>query len=276
MRITESELLAGALSPETLSLSLRTFRDVGYLVLENAYEHAFIDSVRDAYSIALEKYLDSKGGLDALDGKTFGKGHIGFFPALFGPMADTRLAAHPIAVQLMRELLGKNFQCAFYHTNTAMPGSGVQPIHRDCQPLFGTELQAHHPVATLVLNVPLCDFTLENGSTEVWPGTHLIVDSSPEEKNQLDARAAELPSARTNVPVGSLILRDMRLWHRGMPNHSDASRTMFAIVYERDFIRTPVITIPKTTWDAWSIEAQHIFRFNTVVPDAEHTPRVWG
>ena len=265
MKIIPEELLAGALTPEHLQAAVRTFNDVGYVVLDNAYDLAFLETVRTAYEVVLKTFIESKGGLAALEGKTFGKNHIGFFPPLLGPIADTRLAAHPIAVQVMKELLGSDFECSFYHTNTALPGSGIQPVHRDTANLMGVP----HPVATLVLNIPLCDFTVENGSTEVWPGTHLTLGPVD------DARTAAFPSTRTNVPAGSLILRDMRLWHRGMPNNADYPRTMFAIVYSRGFLRTPIITIPQTTWEAWSDDARRIFRFNQVVEDSEHKPRTW-
>lgn len=266
MRLTETERESGALSPERLSAALQTFNDLGYLVVESAYDPAFLETVRAAYELELERFLASKGGLAALEGKTFGKNHIGFFPPMVLPLADTQLAAHPIAVQLMKRLLGEDFQCAFFHTNTAMPGSGTQPVHRDT----GHLMDVPHPVATLVFNVPLCDFTLANGATEVWPGTHLTVGPVDE------ARAAAFPSTRTEVALGSFILRDMRMWHRGVPNNADYPRTMYAIVYERGFLRTPVITIPKTTWESWSEDARHIFRHNRVVDDTEHQPRTWG
>ncbi len=34
------------------------------------------------------------------------------------------------------------------------------------------------------------------------------------------------------TPKGGLVIRDMRLWHRGVPNHSDHIRHMIATVYQ--------------------------------------------
>jgi ectoine hydroxylase-related dioxygenase (phytanoyl-CoA dioxygenase family) len=266
MKLTDAEKASGALSPERLQEAVQTFNDVGYVVIEDAYDLAFLETVRVAYEVELERFIASKGGLAALEGKTFGKNHIGFFPPLNLPLADSQLAAQPVAVQLMKALLGDDLQCAFFHTNTALPGSGIQPVHRDTAHLMGVP----HPVATLVLNIPLCDFTIANGATEVWPGSHLTLGTVDND------RAAAFPSARTEVPVGSFILRDMRMWHRGMPNDADYPRTMYAIVYERGFLRTPTITVPKTTWESWSEDARHIFRHNQVVDDEAHSPRVWG
>lgn len=275
MRLTDDERAAGALSPERMAEALLTFRDTGFVVLENAYDTAFLTTVRDAYEAELDRYLAGKGGLAALKGKTFGENHIGFFPPMFAPIADDRLAAHPIACQLMDRLLGEDFRCAFYHTNTACPGSGIQPIHRDTSLLFGGDLSVPHPVGVLVLNVPLCDFNEENGSTEVWPASHLLVDLEPGDGAKIDERASRLPSVRTNLPLGSLVLRDMRMFHRGMPNRSEDVRTMMAIVYQRGWMGDKSITVPQSTWDAWSPKARRIFRHARPVPDAEHRPRTW-
>ena len=38
----------------------------------------------------------------------------------------------------------------------------------------------------MIIHIPLVDFTEENGSTEVWPGTHLITDYA-ESLNLADA-----------------------------------------------------------------------------------------
>ncbi|HZP84580.1 MAG TPA: phytanoyl-CoA dioxygenase family protein [Chthonomonadaceae bacterium] len=274
MELTRQELQQGQISPERMAEAVRTFRDTGLLVLDHAFDRAFIAQVRAAYDAELERYLAALGGMKALDGKTFGKRHIGFFLPLTMPFADPQIAAHPVAVQIMTELLGQDLQCSFYHSNTAYPGSTYQPIHRDSGFLFGAEMPVPHPVVSLVLNIPLCDFTEENGSTEVWPGSHLMVDASPEDAKALEARAALLPSIRMNVRAGSLVLRDLRCWHRGVPNRSDRSRAMFAFIYQRGWLHAETITIPKSTWDAWPERARHIFRRNTVVEDAEYRPRV--
>jgi len=122
------------------------------------------------------------------------------------------------------------------------------------------------PPFSIVLNVPLVDFTVATGATEVWPGTHLDNRPHPDGVNNYDALAADKPSALTDVPIGSLVLRDMRMWHRGMPNRTETIRTMLAVVYNRlfyDFNRK--LDIPNKVWEQMSEEAQEVFRFNSVV-----------
>ncbi|MDX1933317.1 MAG: phytanoyl-CoA dioxygenase family protein [Capsulimonadales bacterium] len=273
--LTDAERTAEKLSDETLAKAVRLFRDTGIVLVPGIYEPTFLESVRAAYEIELDRYLEGKGGLEALEGKTFGKNHIGFFPPLFPPVADNRIIAHPVVVQLLKALLGDDLQCSFFHTNTAMPDSGIQPIHRDQQPLFRTEMSAAHPVSHIVLNIPLCEFSVANGSTEYWPGTHLIVDRRAEDAGRLEERAAHLPSVRLNMPLGSFALRDLRAWHRGMPNLADYPRTMFAIVYQREFVTYVPTTVPRSTWESWSEDARRIFRRNRVVEDADHRSLTW-
>lgn len=275
LTLSEEERKDGKLSDESFATAIRTFRDTGIIAIAGAYEPSFIAEVRKSYESNLAKFIEARGGLPAFEGKTFGKNHIGFFPPLFAPIADGSIAAHPIAVHLLTSILGADLQCSFFHANTAMPESGTQPVHRDQQHLFRTEMGFAHPTSHIVLNIPLCDFSVANGSTEYWPGTHLVVDSKPEEGKNLDERASRLPSTRLNMPVGSFALRDLRAWHRGMPNLADYPRTMFAIVYQREFITYVPTTIPESTWESWPESAKHIFRRNKVVADSEHRSLTW-
>ncbi|MFM7321368.1 MAG: phytanoyl-CoA dioxygenase family protein [Armatimonadota bacterium] len=240
-----------------------------------SFDEAFVARLRSEHDAVLAAHLDSIGGLDALTGKTFGERHVGYFPPLTGLCVHSDVVAHPIACQIMDALLGSDFRCSFVHTNTAFPGSGLQPIHRDTGSLFGTECAVAHPVAIMVVNVPLCEFHEGNGSTEVWPGTHHVPDGPEDNPGDIGPRAQAFPSIRTNLPVGSLVLRDLRVWHRGMPNRSERHRTMLAIVYQRSWMDERRVSIPESTWNAWSAKARHIFRHNHVVPDAQHRPRTW-
>ena len=42
------------------------------------------------------------------------------------------------------------------------------------------------PVTSIVVNVPLVDFTVESGATEVWPGTHRLLDAEPNDQMRVD------------------------------------------------------------------------------------------
>jgi hypothetical protein len=111
--------------------------------------------------------------------------------------------------------------CPADGANTAYPGNdAAQNTHRDCP---GNQPR-HDACPGLVVNVPLQDFTVLNGATRVFLGTHLL--------RGLPADVAALGTeARVVASKGDLILRDLRLAHGGMPNRSSEIRTMLAMVH---------------------------------------------
>ena len=184
------------------------------------------------------------------------------------PFLDPLAIENPFAMQVLEGAMGEGvFSYLPYGNNIAWPGCQTQHIHRDTGHLFpGTPFVL--PLSLAVVNIPLVDFTEENGATEVWPGSHLIVDLSPSEKELLEERAAQLPSVRMVMPAGSVVMRDMRVWHRGMPNHTQTIRTMLALVYFRRFHHLPDNpqifrwTIAQETWDGMGKRARDLYRYN--------------
>ena len=45
-----------------------------------------------------------------------------------------------------------------------------------------------------------------------------MVDRPEDNQLSLEKRVQSLASVRMLIPAGSLVIRDMRCWHRGMPN----------------------------------------------------------
>lgn len=115
-----------------------------------------------------------------------------------------------------------------------------QPTHSDAD--FA---HPNHPFA-LVVNVPLIAMTPENGSTEVWLGTHQGTGLHDQEGlhgerasgrikfDLLEARRKISPPVQPVIRKGSLIVRDLRLWHGGMPNTSNDIRVMLAFSKSAD------------------------------------------
>lgn len=127
----------------------------------------------------------------------------------------------------------------FCSGNTAMPATDSikpqrQPVHSDAD-----FKHPSHPFA-LVVNVPLVAMRPENGSTEVWLGTHANTNIEDQEgahgerasgrirEGLLEERRKISPPLQAVIPKGSVIVRDLRLWHAGMPNYSDEIRVMLA------------------------------------------------
>ena len=92
----------------------------------------------------------------------------------------------------------------------------------------------------VVENIFLIDVDETNGATELWLGTHhrgvrgLTKSDDVEEPfiidTALEERRKERPPLRVPIPKGSIILRDLRLWHCGVPNYQTEPRIMLSMV----------------------------------------------
>ncbi|NKB69355.1 MAG: hypothetical protein GKR89_19970 [Candidatus Latescibacteria bacterium] len=263
MKLTPTEIAQGQLNAVHLAAAVERLHTDGYVVLENAVPKDLVEETRQKLNTVLQAHVDANSQIN--DPANPGRGIFGLHPPREMPYLDPRFIANSFAVPLLQKALGDDFFCAFYNTNTSWPGSGIQSVHRDSPPLVADH---PHPLPpySIVLNVPLVDFTVETGATQVWPGTHLDNRPNPEGVNTLDTWAADKPSTPTLVPVGSLVLRDMRMWHRGMPNQTQTIRTMLAVVYNRLFYHFDrKLTIPSNVWEQMNGPSQEIFRFNSVV-----------
>jgi Phytanoyl-CoA dioxygenase (PhyH) len=242
------------LGPEALAVALRELRDAGLTTVENAIPLQVIDELRTAYDTLLDSHPDGRVQ------NTSGNQHLQMQLPIQPPFSDPQVVTHPVVTQVVGALLGADFTCCYYNSNTALPGSTHQAVHRDTSPLFRSEVGVPTPPVGIVVNIPLVDFTVENGSTEVWPTTHLITDQ-PDEAATLDERTAPLASIRLNAPAGSIVLRDLRAWHRGTPNMSAHQRTMLAIVYHRGFLGWlhQSMQVSESVFAAWPEETQRVF-----------------
>ncbi len=92
------------------------------------------------------------------------------------------------------------------------------------------------PAHGVILNLPLVDMDDGNGATEVWLGSHRdtrMHEGGPSEvpADLLEHRRQTDPPVRACAQAGSILVRDVRLWHAGMPNPSASPRPMVAMAH---------------------------------------------
>ncbi|EOA86762.1 uncharacterized protein SETTUDRAFT_88610 [Exserohilum turcica Et28A] len=232
-----SELGSGLLGQRNLEIAIRALARDGLVVLEDMVEHAVLDRlnqkmVQDAYQLQARK--DSPFN--------YNKGNIQQDPPMTADWFSSDIYTNPIVIQVTSTALGPKPSLRFVSGNTALPPTEAsppvsQPTHNDAD--------FDHPSIpfALVVNVPLVTMTPENGSTEVWLGTHnntTIADQEGEhgdrasgriKKHLLDARGEIRPPSQPVVNKGSIIIRDLRLWHGGKPNLTSEPRVMLAMIH---------------------------------------------
>ena len=156
--------------------------------------------------------------------------------------------ANPFASQVVQCMFGPRPACRFYSANTAFKADTRQPVHIDVEFDFPSIPWGY------AININLVDTTPENGATEVWLGTHVgttcdIIDRKLKQVrgDLVEARKAVSPGIQPSLPKGSLIIRDMRLWHAGRPNQTDDPRVMLVSILFPHWYRTDLkILLPRS------------------------------
>ena len=252
---SEDEIKNARLSHHNLEVAMHSLHRDGLVVVENVIPHDCLNRlnkkmVDDAYSLRSKKgdspfnYNPGNIQQDAPPVREF------FAPTIFmSKSAKTKLHLQytgsnsykdPIATQITSSALGPRPKWTFCSGNSAMPPTAEnppmsQPVHSDAD--FAHPI---HPFA-YVINVPLITMTPENGSTEVWLGTHSDTGLHSQEGlhgerasgrvklDLLEKRRLQRPPCQPVVPKGSLVVRDIRLWHAGVGNQTEDPRIMLAM-----------------------------------------------
>ncbi len=230
--ITPDEVRSGRISPEHLAAAATALREDGIVVLNDVIAPDHIAALRQKMLADLPAYL---ARTDAPF--NFNTGNVQQEPPPFAPYLYKDVLMNEIVIAVTSELLGDGLHNGFYSGNTAVSGSGQrQPVHADVGQLW-PNLAVAHPPFGLVVNVPVVDMSAENGSTEVWPGSHTDTTVCIQQGDiklppeTVEARRAISPPLQPVVRAGSVVIRDLRLWHAGMPNLTDTPRPMIAMIH---------------------------------------------
>ncbi|KAI1132185.1 hypothetical protein F5Y10DRAFT_6876 [Nemania abortiva] len=243
------EVRSRKLNERNLEIAVRSVHRDGLVVVEGVVPHEHLDRL-NTKMVEDALILQARGE----DGPfNYNVGNIQqdappyaeyFYPSIF---------TNPIATQITSSVLGPRPKWTFCSGNTALPP--VPRVLPQRQPVHADADFAHpeHPFA-LVVNVPLIDMTPHNGSTEIWLGTHTGFGgieaqegahgerASGRIKEDIMAKriASHGPPVQPEIKKCSIIIRDLRLWHAGMPNRSEDVRVMLAQIHFASWYRNPM------------------------------------
>jgi ectoine hydroxylase-related dioxygenase (phytanoyl-CoA dioxygenase family) len=216
------------ISRDELARAAATLREQGVAVLPG---------VLDA-----EQALAARAALLDAAAESERRGLATFMPALDPNDANVRvfnlldlhaifreLIVHPVALALVRSLLGEHFAISNFTANLARPGSRSMSIHSD-QALVVPEPW----LAPWSMNVVWCldDVYAENGGTLYLPGSQRCTSR---------AELPESPLAQMrafHAPRGAIVAMDGRVWHTSGANVTrDVERALLFAYYSADFLR---------------------------------------
>lgn len=208
------------------------FHRDGYLFLKNVLPPALCAELRaDLDRILKENPL--------------GEGHISptmeFTARAFenSPANLSLFDLEPI-VSFAEALIGANCHAHVIHNNSfkSLRG-GYSTWHQDDPPHYlvthgEPPTNVRLPVLLFTANYYLTDVTeIENGGTEVIPGSHLFGKPCPE---QIEGTEYESKIHYNLGPAGSVIMFNNQVWHRGGPNKSNRTRYITQVSYARRLV----------------------------------------
>lgn len=226
--LSPEELHTKKLGSHNLQAAVEALHQDGLVVLKNAVDVDHLDKL-EARMVPEARDLYPRPSTH----RNFGHntGNIQQEPVLEDGYIFQDVIANPWATEVIQCMLGPRPTLRFYSANTAFKATGRQPPHIDVDFDF-----PKIPFGYCV-NINLVDVTPENGSTEFWLGSHTDTDVKVLDSDEYQIRPSlqrqrrkTRPPIQPSLPKGSLVIRDFRLWHAGMPNRTEHPRVMLVTV----------------------------------------------
>ena len=203
--VQPNELVEGKLSKTHVEQAVKAIRVEGYVVIENIINHEHLDILRERMDADSQELIKAKSGVvRGCLRDIYNRDHLRL--PLISSATSLRILT---SFRFQRSCLVQ--VCIIISTMViqTVPGSSTQPLHRDGDHLW-QNLEVAHPAAEIVVNISPQDTIEENGSVELWPGSHLDVSGRHIDEAYEAERREIAPPVRGNAKKGSALIRDMR------------------------------------------------------------------
>ncbi len=232
------------------------FERDGMVVLPGHFEPETLMRWREAFEPLFQQKLAEAAG----PGNRGEARHYVTLP-FSGVFADPSVVADEDVLAIVELVAGADPVMCQLATDTPVLGSTYQDVHRDTPELFPGE--AETPSFQLAVNFPLCDVTPENGAFETTRGTHRM----SRQEGMAAMERGDAPMETIPMKLGDVMIRDVRVLHRGTPNTTASPRPMVVIGYSRRWYFRPEVRIdvPRETLEQLPTRTRRLLRFNPVV-----------
>lgn len=274
------------LEPNEIEHAVRLFRRDGFVVIANALNSEQTDFLAKGCQAVIDEIL-------ALDEAR--AGNRGSHRYSFGGSSLTRSQLHrpewqmmlqlPLVDQVVSAIFGSpDYALRAASGDFCLPGAvEYQPLHSDVRDWLDgrrTPFSAFSdptgevtirdlPCPYVCVNFLPQEVTRLNGPTRQIPGTQ-------KSRTPIPALAEEPEWMRLSTvcpaPAGAIMVRDVRAWHGGTPNISDAVRSIPNLEFYAPWFHEPIVPgIAHADWRRLSERAQRLSRF--CVADSSETLR---
>ena len=230
-------------SPEHLQKCVDFFHKNGYLVISNVLTPERCQQLKDDLDREISQQAELRNRKYYFSERMFERSQANLDLFELEPMIS-------FAEKLIGEANGNNMpkNIGIYNSNTIhvihnnsfvilphSPGLGNSFWHQDDSPhllsLDGNPIKnVRLNVLAFTINFYLTDvLTVENGCTQVIPGSHLFGRVCP-----ADVSGHEIHNCL--APMGSAVCFNNQVWHRGAPNLSDKARYITQVTYGKRLV----------------------------------------
>lgn len=198
---------------DTLTAEEKAFLDEnGYLPLADLLSPQQVQSMRNR----MEAIIAEEG--DALGSEFTTEPGTVRFANLVNKGAEFEICyTHPRVLAAIAHVLQNDLKLSSLNGRFAEPGEGLQALHADWR---GAVAPGDYQVCNSIWL--LDDFTPENGSTRVVPGSQRS-GQTPQEALE-DPRAPHPDQVQLIAPAGTVVIFNSHTWHGGTLNRTDDYR----------------------------------------------------
>ena len=259
VRLSAAERCTGAPSAFTASVVWALLRICGVVVVEGAIELPEIEAAHAKQSAAFERFRaqnivkDQQYG-DLAETSEYGeRGESRYEVKLSDPeMTFSKLALNRWVLAVAKLVLSNAIEIDTFSAVTSLGGAPTSHWHNDVPSVYKHTMMwpTMLPAQGVVVVVPLVELNATTGPTEFYMGSHVNMGG-----NQFWTDRDETPLTRQlalSAKLGSVVVFDMRLRHRGTANRGVRPRPILyvGIVHDWYFDRVNFKDAQSREWDA--------------------------
>lgn len=214
-------------APSEVAEAAAAFHRDGFVCLRDALTPDQLATARAGAEAVIAQQLEAHGK----DGMNRGYARHSFGDQIHRP-EWAMLVDLPTVLPVLDAVFGsEDYTCMGAGGDYSLPGAQIQRLHSDMGEFLhdpqGQTTFHDLPAPFVVVNFPVVDFTRENGAIRFVPATQRSRAPIPDLADEPEWMREGLLCA----PAGTAIVRDVRCWHGGTANRSQAPRPMVSVGY---------------------------------------------
>jgi hypothetical protein len=221
----------GSINPEDYAWARKHLQDEGWVVIPDILTPEQADYVNERLWAA-KGAGEKRGDLTYLQWLDPNSSNVRVFYLFELEKAFRDLIQHPVAIDMVKAVLGEDFLISNFTANIARPGSKSMALHSD------QSIVVPDPWKEVwAMNCIFClsDVYEENGATKYIPGSNNWIT-----RDEIPSNAPEL-LVPFKAKKGSMICMDARVWHTSGANITkDVDRPLLFGYFTKPFLRQQV------------------------------------